>query len=632
MRASRGVVGAGRGGPRPLVGGRPPVLPGRAVAALLTGLLLAGSGAAPAAAQEAPDSQVPFVELDSLRHAALLEAAGDLQGAADVLERVLSIRPASMSALLGFERLAVQLGRPEAVLPAADRMLELDPGSPLAFQTRVRVLAGLDRMDEVRATAEAWIEQASRLETPYREIAAILRERGAYTEALEILHQGRQRVGGSALALELGDVYAAAGDFNRAALEWDRAVGPDGSGFLLVQKRLRERPAHAVAVIRPLLGLLAAEPSSAPRRRAALHLALDAGLHERAQALARAAFERLPPEEHDAFLLETARRADGGGLYGVAYWAYGHLLEEGGDAQRMLALRTRHAELALELGDTAAAALNYGALEDQLAPGSPERRQARAVRIQLLARDGRPAEAAEALADFRSDHPDAAELDAVAAAVAEAWLDAGDAAAAEAAVRRVDGARSGLVRGRLLLRRGDTERARAELVASAPSLRGAEATRTIALAMLLSRLSPAGGEVVAEASARAQAGEPETALARIGSAARNLPSREAAAVLAFGAELADEAGLPLEAEALRRRVITEHPRAHETPAALVALARALANRPGGTTEARALLEQLILEHPRSALVPQARRDLDRLKDPAAAGRRGGAGQQEGSTP
>jgi hypothetical protein len=188
------------------------------------------------------------------------------------------------------------------------------------------------------------------------------------------------------------------------------------------------------------------------------------------------------------------------------------------------------------------------------------------------------------------------------------------------------------VRGRILLRRGDTERARAELVASAPSLRGAEATRTIALATLLSRLSPAGGEVVAEASARMQSGEAETALARVGSAARNLSDREAAAVLAFGAELADEAGLALEADALRLRIITDHPRANEAPAALLGLARSLASRPGGTTEARVLLERLILEHPRSALVPQARRDLDRLKDSSVAGRRRGAQQQEGSMP
>ena len=207
---------------------------------------------------------------------------------------------------------------------------------------------------------------------------------------------------------------------------------------------------------------------------------------------------------------------------------------------------------------------------------------------------------------------------------------AGNAGAAEAAVARVEGARSGLVRGRLFLRRGDTERARAELVASAPSLRGAEATRTIALAMLLSRLSPAGGEVVAEATARLQAGEPETAVARISSAARNLPTREAAAVLEFGAELAERAGLPLEAEALRRRIIEDHSASREAPAALLALARALTSRSADGSEARLLLERLILEYPRSALVPQARRDLDRMKD-ATIVRRSGVGQEEGHT-
>jgi TolA-binding protein len=63
---------------------------------------------------------------------------------------------------------------------------------------------------------------------------------------------------------------------------------------------------------------------------------------------------------------------------------------------------------------------------------------------------------------------------------------------------------------------------------------------------------------------------------------------------------------------MRREIVAEYPRSREAPSALLALARTVAQRPGSHDEGRLLLERLILEHPRSALVPQARRELDRL--------------------
>ncbi|MGH7447110.1 MAG: tetratricopeptide repeat protein, partial [Longimicrobiales bacterium] len=176
----------------------------------------------------------------------------------------------------------------------------------------------------------------------------------------------------------------------------------------------------------------------------------------------------------------------------------------------------------------------------------------------------------------------------------------------------VHGARSAQLRSRLYLQTGDIDRARNELIGAAPLLRGRDATGTIALATLLTRVSPRGGALVARVLT---AQEPERAeLVRAAAdTARTLPADERAAVLDFLADVADAAGIPEDAAALRREIIETLPRTHEAPAALLTLARRVAADPESDEEARVLLEKLIVEYPRSALAPQARTELQRLQ-------------------
>jgi TolA-binding protein len=58
--------------------------------------------------------------------------------------------------------------------------------------------------------------------------------------------------------------------------------------------------------------------------------------------------------------------------------------------------------------------------------------------------------------------------------------------------------------------------------------------------------------------------------------------------------------------------VETYPQSSAAPAALLSLASALVARGASIVDARLLLEKVILEYPKSALVPQARRDLDRL--------------------
>jgi tetratricopeptide (TPR) repeat protein len=469
----------------------------------------------------------------------------------------------------------------------------------------------LDRVSELEVALEGWIDATPKLETPYREAARLWQDRGEHRRALRVLEKGRSRLGrGEALGLELGDVAFALGDISGAVREWERVIGADGRGFTLVRRRLAAAPDGGARVVPGLIEALTRSRSSPARERAAVELAIGAGRAEEAERIARRVVSSLERKERAGFLIEVARRADGAKLLGLAYWAYGELLAV--HPEEPLAVRGRLGALALELGDTAAAREHFLVIERAYATGSVERRQAVAVRIELNAQAGKVEVAANDLAQFRREFPDAPETDRLAAGLAEVLLDRGDLVAAERALLGASGPRSGLARGRLALHNGDLAGARAAILTAAPMLGGAEATDAIALVTLLRRLSSAGGELLARALPLVAAGSVVEGLGMLVDEGLGLERSERAAILEYAAGIADREGLAAEAERIRRTLVTELPETAEAPAALLVLGRTLAARPADRDEARSYLERLILEHPRSALVPQARRELDRL--------------------
>ncbi|HEX9106303.1 MAG TPA: tetratricopeptide repeat protein, partial [Longimicrobiales bacterium] len=372
-------------------------------------------------------ANAPMDEATALETEEKLEAAGDMAGAEKLLQGVLRRNPGSLSALISLERLERVQGRLADAIPFVQALLKEDPTSPIGYQMLVRAYSTLDRLPELQNAAEAWIRATPRLETPYREIATVYRQRNDMPAALRVLQRGRERIGREeALAFELGDVYAELGDAQSAAIEWGHAIGKDGEGFNLVQRHAAALPDGGARVLPLLIDQLVKSPSPT-RMRAAATMAVDAGLGGRALQIVRQVAAGMKGLELQGFLVEVARRADGAHQPGVAYWAYSQILAAGGPEARMLAVRSRLAELALAAGDTASARQNYAVLEQASATGSPERRQALALRIELSARAGDAASAGKALGEFRQEFPDAGgDLDRAAAAVADAFLARGD--------------------------------------------------------------------------------------------------------------------------------------------------------------------------------------------------------------
>ena len=582
------------------------------VAVLVAGVLLAAHGTGIRAGQLRPDGDD---ELRLLREAAAAETGGDLESAVTTAGAVLAANPRSLGGLLLLERLLGMLGRTEQLLPHIDRFLAYETGSVVGHQMRLRALSALGWIDAMDEAAKAWIAAMPSIETPYREAARAWRRQGDYQRAVRVLDEGRQRIRRpDALALELGDAWADALRFDRVAAEWARAIGPEGQAFLLVQRRVSGLTGPGAArVIPELVERLSATPTTTARMKAAVQLAVAAGLEQQAARVAADLDDVLDGDARDAFLIELARRADGAGLQRLAFRAYARLVEEGsarGDPGMALALRTRMAELAYAAGDALAADAAFRTIERSLDPASPAARKAISVRVMFLARDGEFDAARGELRRLRDSFAGAPELDAAAAHLANALLDAGFIDDAELALAGVMGPRASLARGRVRIQQGEFARAQSELLSAAPMLRGAEATETIALALLLGRLSPRGASLITRSMAAVDG--QRSALRDLLDGADRLDAGERVALLEYAADLADRSDLPLEAEHIRREIIDEFPGAPEAAAALLAVARSLQNRGAPAEDVRALLERMILDYPRSALLPQARRELERL--------------------
>ncbi len=559
-------------------------------------------------AQEAP-TRLSDVEL--LQQAEVRENAGDFPAAELLYQQILDRDPASLSALLGLQRLLRVDAKLPDMIPYVQHHLEASPESPIGHQMLLRLYADLDRTSDFDRAAEEWIAAVPRSEIPYREIARLREQRGDIAGSLKVLERGRAKLGGQALALELGIAYARTGQPSDAAREWDSGIGRDAHGFLLVQRSLGLLPDGGASVVPLLVDRLTRRGASIERLRAAAQLAVSAGLGQRATEIAMTVARELGGNDRQSFLVDIARRAEAAQQPALAYWAYTRLLEEGSGALEPAALRGRVAELALLLGDTARARQSYDLLQTDASAGALERRRSLAQRVELATRAGRLDDASEGLDSLRVAFPGSSDGDAAAAGLAAALLRKGE---PRDAVQRVlegwSGPQVQRVQARLALEEGKVAEARAALLEAAPGLSGPEETEAIVLARLLGKLSEPSSRLLGQALRLRDEGRIRDAVLLLFGKAPGTPRDEQSALLDFAASMADQGSLEGEAEAIRRALIADHPEALETAPAMLALGRALERHPESLDEAKRLLERLVLDYPRSALVPQARRELE----------------------
>jgi tetratricopeptide (TPR) repeat protein len=548
-----------------------------------------------------------------LREASAREAGGDLEGAERVLRRLLEATPASSGGIFALERVLRARGEPRVLLPVLDTFLAHDPSAHGVRQLKLRVLAELDSLAALEAEAERWFQVQPASETAFREVARVFERAFGPERALDVLRRGRSAVGSrSALAMEMGDVLAATRQTRPAVEQWALAVGDDGAQAAAVARRVAGLSGDAGGAAGELVAILGA--SQAPgRRQAAVRIALDLKLGSEALALAPSAVRGLDEGPRVAFLADVARRAREAGIGEVATWAYTELGRGAATPAERRQYDQRLVEMALAAGDTATTLEAQRRVVASYTPGSVDHRRATALQIGLEGAQSTSEELQASLAAFRAEHPDAPELDALAARVAWILAGRGD---RDGAARTLEGARGplgSLESGYLLLEGGETDEARAAFLLAVPGLEPGEATGVIQLVSLLARLSPRARAALAQSGALAHRARGGDAARRLAAAADSVPEGERAPLLAEAARMADAAGQADAAAELRRRILRHHSSVPEAQEAALALARHAAASPDRIHEAVGLLEDLVARWPGAAVAPDARRELERLR-------------------
>lgn len=619
---------------------------------------LAGWFAAVPESATAGQRRLPRVEDRMLREASAQEARGDFVGAEATLRELLRRRPNASSAVLALERVFRSAGRPAAVLPVADTFLAADPSSGAVWTLKLRVLVEGDSLAALGWAASAWAQAVPGSAAPYREGARAYLEADQASEAVALIEDGLQVLGGPPeLWVALGDVHISAGRAEEGARAWARALGRDRAQTGEVLRRLEElgdplgdplgdgtrgAPGAQEAQETPgahrtqgvqrakgtnlalgaqsraraaaaLVAALGGEAATASQLEIGAEIALREGLEEEARAMAEAALERLGDREARGYLRGFARRAEELDRPGSALWAYSRLREAARDEAERRANDERIASAALAAGDTTAALDALARVTTSHPPGSSDRRAAWTAELALRIEADEVQQVREAFAGYRAQFPDAEELDRLSAALASRLMRDGDVAGAMETLAGIDGPGAALERAFLLLEGGAIAEGAAALQESLPELEPGQATEVLALALTLTRLTPVGALLAARAAVAVRRGDPAEAVRAVQVGAEAVPEADRPAVLAMGARTADAAGLAAAATTFRRTIVAEHADAPEFAEAAVELARELAARPGGGAEAARILEELIVAHPGSPVVPGARRELERLR-------------------
>ncbi len=568
----------------------------------------------PAGAQQ-PDR---IAETEALREVSALEARGHERAAVIVLERLLSTHPTALGALFALDRLLDAQGRSADLLPLTSRFLAADPNVPAVRYLRLRLLAEAGSNDALKRETAEWIHAAPTDVDRYRQVAPFWERAFGIETTLELLRKGRAASGRvDGLAAEIGDLLLKSDRVEDAAVEWARAVAAASESVSEVIRRIRLlHPDVRGGFVDVIVGALDAPGAGVEQRMAAVQLALAGDRPERALRVAQAVAPELDRSSRAAFMQELARWGQDARAPQVAIWALSTLRDAMDGGVEIRALDQRISELAMASGDTAAAVQAGGRLAAAAPPGSPARRRLLASQLRIEVQSADPTELQERFSRFRREFPDAPELDELAAAVSLALQRRDRVEAAERVISDVQGPRTSYERAYLALERGELQLASAALVQAVDGLLPARATEAIQLTTLLGRLSEPSAHAVARSAVAAHRGSARPAALELEHASTELPEADRPAVLAHAARLADGGQAPDQAARMRGVLVERWPDAIESAEAALVLARWHARTSAGVPTAVRLLEELILRSPGSAVVPEARRDLRRLRGSA----------------
>ena len=543
----------------------------------------------PMAAQSATDTTAFYRALD-------LEGAGKYREAAELF-RVALRGPSSVSALLGLERAYHELQKTDSLLAPLDTLIRENPKEAVFRAVLLRSLQSLGRHQEMAAAFERWVRDDPRDPAPFREYARLLLQSGQARRADSVLLRARTQLGGTGdLQLEIAQTHAAMGQWEQSASAWRLALA--GAPYLEQAAAYALTPAPAAARD-SIRARFFAPPVLVAARRALATLEAAWGT----PANGWLALRDLPPDSAAAAAwLDFAQRAEAEERWTHAREALTNVLKW----RRTPDVALRAAVAALNSGDPGGAL----ALAPLTSGGIDSARVARTllpVHVRALAALGRPA-SAERLVESYATWLTPTSRAQLARSIAFGWVRIGDMTRARGALT-VAGpdADSSDAAGWLALYAGDIKTARRLLRA------GGDASPELALALgLVARVKEDSAPAIGQAFLRLARGDTVGAATTMAETAERLPAVASLLLYTAGqlrAAIRDEQN----AIPLWQRVVEQYATSAEAPSAELEWARALRRR-GDASAAAQRLEHLILTYPQSALIPQARRDLEQLRN------------------
>lgn len=519
------------------------------------------------------------------------EDAGKLDSAAAAFRRAIAVGERQQG-LLGLERVLTMAGRRGELVAVADSVIAVQPADGTAYAVKLRALTGSSDRAAFRTTLSAWTARRPADAEPWRDAARALLEAGHPLAADSVLGDAVTALGATrAIASEAAQVHVRLGRFEQAARSFREAMRDAPWLVESAVYALRSTPPERrTATVNGLL----APPTGDAARRAAASLRLGWG----DPAAAWAALKGLPKSDSTAAEWEAfGARARTMQAPLIAREALVSALE----IRRRAAVALDAAEASLDAGDAPVALdlVELARLADDTA-GTALRRAV--VRVRALAMAGRLTDATREVSALR----DPLARRRAAAALAEGHALAGDLASA-ARVADAEGltVEDDPAATWVAFWRGDFATARRGLAAFTDGRRPAARAMS-----LLTRTRAATAPVTGGAFLLLARGDSLGAQAAFERAAAELPDA-AAFLLLEAARLADARRDGSATARLWDALIQRDRSSPEAAEARLARARA-AIRIGEPSKARADLEALILDQPSSALVPQARRELERL--------------------
>jgi hypothetical protein len=542
-----------------------------------------------------------------------LERSGRLDLAAEFYLSTARTSPANVAALLGLERVLPQLHRMPELLPLVQRAVARDSVNIALRGLLVRTYVALDLPDSAAAVTARWAHASPHDEAPYREWALALTDRRLNESARQVLLAGRKALGQpTAFAIELAELDEQTGDLHGAAREWATVVATSPAQAQIAADQLSAAPMdQRERIVRGLTS----RDATAPAVRLAAELVLGWGDPARAWST----FEPTlgPPSVESAHALR--RFADLAGAAGTpAAWrvrglALGRLAML---VPESVAVRVRvdAARALLHGGDATAARAQLERVAAAAAAPPEVRQLAAATLIAALIHDGQLDSAAVRLR-AAAGGLDLEDRGALGCALAQAFIRQGRLALADSALADDSSIEALALHGRIALYRGDLGEARARFRAAGPYAGDRhDATERTALLALLERIRGDGSPMLGRALLALARGDSAAAVTGLREAADRLEATggRADVLLLAGRVAAGLDGGGEIAAALFEDVVRTGGAGAAPPAAELEWARLLARR-RMTSDAVQHLEHLILTYPGSAVVPEARRELERVK-------------------